>query len=112
MIVPAKEDVTEFFQQADGAPYGSVESGGRVMLADGVAAAAGNTVSVGVTARTDAALTVSLHGDSTAMGQSVDLKAGETQTVTFRPEQDETFNIYLTNNSEYPVEFIASWAVS
>ena len=112
VTVPAKEEVIEFFQQADGAPYGSVERGGRVMLANGVAAAAGNTVSIGIQARTDASLTVSLHGDSTAMGQSVDLKAGEMQTVTFRPEQDETFNIYLTNNSEYAVEFIASWAVS
>ena len=112
VTVPANESFAAFFQQADGAPYGQIDGGGRVRLADGVAAAAGNTVSVGVTARTDAALTVSLHGDSTAMGQSVDLKAGQTQTVTFRPEQDGAFAIYLTNNSEYPVEFIASWAVS
>ena len=89
-----------------------MEAGSRVMLASGMTAAADNTVAVGIQTRTDASLTVSLHGDITSMGKSVDLEAGEPQTVTFSPEQDDTFNIYLTNNSEYPVEFIASWVVS
>ncbi len=112
VTVPPSETGTVFFEQADGGPYGEIESGSRVRLVDDIYAAAGNSVAVGIQTRTDASLTVSLHGDSTAMGQSVDLKAGQIQTVTFCPEQDDTFVIYLTNNSEYPVEFIASWAVS
>ena len=65
-----------------------------------------------LTTRTDAALTVSLRGGSTGMGQSVQLKAGQAQTVTFSPEEADTYVIYLTNNGEYPVEFIISWIVS
>ena len=112
VTVPPNEKNVEFFIQADGAPYGQIESGGRVRLAGDVHAAAGNTVAVGIQTRTDASLTVSLHGGSIGMGESVDLKAGEMQTVTFYPEWTGTYDLHLTNNSEYPVEFIVSYVVS
>ena len=111
VTVPANESFAEFFSQADGAPYGQIEGGGRVKIAD-LTAARGSTVSVGLQARTDAALTASLHGDANGMGESVELKAGEMQTVTFTPSQTGEYGLYLTNNSGYPVEFIVSWAVS
>ncbi len=111
VTVPADEDTAEFFGQADGAPYGQLDGGGRVKVAE-LTAARGSTVSVGLQTRADATLTVSLHGDANHLGKSVELKAGEMQTVTLSPSQDDKYSLYLTNNSGYPVEFIVSWAVS
>ncbi len=111
VTVPADEDTAEFFSQADGAPYGQLDGGGRVKVAE-LTAARGSTVSVGLQTRADARLTVSLHGDANHIGESVDLKAGEMKTITLSPSQDDTYGLYLTNNSAYPAEFIVSWAVS
>ncbi len=111
VTVPPDENVTVFFEQADGAPYGRLESGGPLRVGQATVAG-GSTVSVSLTTRTDAALTVSLRGGADSMGQSAQLKAGQAQTVTFSPEKADTYGIYLTNNGEYPVEFIASWIVS
>ena len=103
-----------FFERADGAPvfYEQIEDGGRVKVAGGLHAAPGNLIAVGLETRTDATLTLSLHGDANGMGKSVDLRAGELQTVTFYPSQADEYDLYLTNNSESPVEFDLSWSLS
>lgn len=111
VTVPPNEAFVEFFSRADGSPHGLLERGWDMKVAD-VTAAKGNAVSVGLETRLDAPLTVSLRGGDGDMRQDVQLKAGETQTVTFYPDQAGTYQLYLENPGEYEVQFIVSWAVN
>ena len=112
VTVPPDERYVEFFAQADGVPYGQLESGGSVLVAE-VTAAVGNAVSVGIQTRTDAAITVSLEReDGSGISRPIQLQAGQMQTVSFYPGQAGSYELCLTNEGEYSVEFIVSYVVS
>ena len=78
-----------------------------------VTAAVGNAVSVGIQTRTDAAITVSLEReDGSGVSRPIQLQAGQMQTVSFYPGQAGSYELCLTNEGEYSVEFIVSYVVS